>query len=181
MISLYAAGGFLLGAVPAFAAAWLLQRFWGVDVFAFYSASMRGSFFAGFLTIGGFMLSLKTFVLVKMKEGLYDSVAYRQMAEEMRGVGYREDIYAPLRRLSDLLFFAILSALITSALQLTLGLWRAWWSAAVCGGFAGGTLLLLLFSLVQIKRNLNTWFESLDRAGRQSQQPNPAAAATSKR
>ncbi|ABC83391.1 hypothetical protein [Anaeromyxobacter dehalogenans] len=169
-------GVFAVGALPAAVAAWWFHHALPapgsgqVDpVFEFFTKNMRGSFFAGFLTIGGFMLSLKTFVLVKMKEGLYDSAAYKEHAERARAFGHTESHYAPLRRLSHLLFFSILAALVTSALQLTVGLIPRWWAAAACLSFAGGTIVLLLVSLLQIKQNLDVWFTSLDEdAGKQS-------------
>jgi hypothetical protein len=152
---------FLAGGLVAFAIA-LIAHVLGGDVFGFFKQNMRASFFAGFLTIGGFMLTLKTFVLVKMKEGLYSSKAYLRLARDMRALGSPRSLYEPLRELSHLLFFSILSALATSALQLTVGLAPFWWAAAICVTFAGGTLTLLVFSLVQMKGNLDAWFDCLD-------------------
>ena len=156
---------FLLGAAPAAGVALGFHLLCpGKDIFDFFTKNMRGSFFAGFLTIGGFMLSLKTFVLVKMKEGLYDSKPYKDRNERLQRFGHSESLYTPLKRLSHLLFSSILAALLTSALQLTLGLVPRWWSAMVCAGFAGGTIVMLVFSLLQIKANLDEWFRSLDEA-----------------
>jgi hypothetical protein len=42
----------------------------------FYGENIRGSLFTGFLTLGGFLLSLKTFIIVKMKENVYDDERY---------------------------------------------------------------------------------------------------------
>lgn len=134
-----------------------------VDVFDFYSKNMRSSLFSGFLTIGGFMLSLKTFVLVKMKEGLYGTEAYVIRVEKARKLGSEDSLYAPLKRLSHLLFASILAALTTAAFQLSLGLHQSWWSAGVCLSFATGTISLLLLSLLNMKRNLDTWFDSMDK------------------
>jgi hypothetical protein len=164
---------FVAGAAPAFGAAYAAHHLWG-GVFDFFKTNMRGSFFAGFLTIGGFMLSLKTFVLVKMKEGLYASDEYKKRQSSMCDLGSRDSLYAPLKRLSHLLFFSILAALVTSALQLTLGLWSEWWAAGVCVAAAGGTLAMLVFSLISIKTNLDAWFDCLDEDARKA----AAAAST---
>lgn len=167
MVWLAAIGTFLLGALPVAAATYAVHHFrpdsppdW--SLFKFFTANMRGSFFAGFLTIGGFMLSLKTFVLVKMKEGLYDSDAYRKRAAKMRRLGSEQPLYAPLKRLSHLLFSSILAALLTSAMQLTVGLFDRWWTATVCLSAAAGTVVMLVVSLFQIKANLDSWFAALD-------------------
>lgn len=164
---------FVSGAAPALGATYAAHHLWG-GVFDFFKANMRGSFFTGFLTIGGFMLSLKTFVLVKMKEGLYASDEYKKRQAAMCECGSRDSLYAPLKRLSHLLFFSIFAALVSSALQLTLGLWPHWWSAALCLAAAGGTIAMLIFSLINIKTNLDAWFDCLDEDAKKA----PAAAAS---
>jgi hypothetical protein len=155
-------GTFLAGAVVAFAAVCGFHFGYGTEIFEFFSKNMRSSFFSGFLTIGGFMLSLKTFVLVKMKEGLYGSEHYVSRVEQARKLGGEDSLYAPLKRLSDLLFLSILAALTTAGMQLSVGLIPRWWSAGLCLAWAAGTIALLLFSLFQIKSNLDAWFASLD-------------------
>jgi hypothetical protein len=135
-------------------------------VYAFYDAKIRASMFSGFLGLGGFLLSLKTFIIVKMKEGLYDHARYRELVVERRQLTPELTFFGPLRRLGTLLFYAIVASLGTAVLQLTLGLHAQWWTAACCLAAGAFTVTLLLFSLLQIKRNLDEWFDYLEEDAR---------------
>src|SRR5262245_31540304 len=50
----------------------------------FYARNLRGSLFTGFLTLSGFLLSAKTFIVVKMKESLYEQDFYTRRLEMHR-------------------------------------------------------------------------------------------------
>ena len=43
------------------------------ELHVYFAEHLRGSLFSGFLTLGGFLLSLQMFIVVKIKEDLYDS------------------------------------------------------------------------------------------------------------
>jgi len=128
----------------------------------FYSKNIRGSLFTGFLTLGGFLLSLKTFIIVKMKENVYDNSEYIKIYERNRKINQGISLYGPLKNLSDLLYWAILSCIVTSVLQFSLGLYAKWWSVVICISAAVFSIVLLLFSLLEIKSNLNKWFELIE-------------------
>lgn len=139
-----------------------LHFYLGLDLGTFHD-KLRGSFFTGFLTLGGFLLSLKTFIVIKMKEGLYDHPNYRKnYAEKMALLQKPATIFAPLRNLTALLFAAIVSSLLTSLLQVTLGLSSKWWAVGICLAAIGVTLVFLAVALFQIKNNLDEWFKYLD-------------------
>ena len=55
----------LLGQVPPS----LPDGIYTVELVQFYVQNLRSSLFAGFLTLGGFLFSAKTFIVIKMKEG----------------------------------------------------------------------------------------------------------------
>lgn len=128
----------------------------------FYATNLRGSLFAGFLTLGSFLLSLKTGIVIKIKEGLFDSADYKKRLDERRALNPSLTAYGPLRRLSRLLSNAVLSALIAAALQLTVGLIPHWIAAAICMACAVFSLALLLSSFYLIQSNLNIWFDLID-------------------
>lgn len=133
----------------------------GVDLVNFYADKMRASLFAGFLTLGSFLLALKTGIVIKIKEGVYDQAVYRekvQGAVELSG----KTIYGPLRRLSRVLSVAVFSALATSAIQLTLGLVSQWWASTLCLCIASFSLLTLMMAFVLIQINLSTWFDLME-------------------
>jgi len=130
----------------------------------FYQEKMRGSLFAGFLTLGSFLLSLKTGIVIKIKESLFDKQEYQEKVEKAQAgnQGIKSTIYGPLRRMSRVMSAAVLSALLASAIQLTLGLYSTWWAAAMCLSMATIALLYLLEAFVLIQMNLSIWFEFLD-------------------
>ncbi len=160
-----------------FATYWVNRS--GGDVLGIYSDRLRSSLFAGFLSVSGFLLSLKTFVVIKLKEGLYDSPQYR-----MRHASLAEDhslggLYAPLVRLTHLLFASILASFITSASQLTIGLISSWVAAAVCLSLSSVTIVLLVVVLFQIRANLSDWFSCLDEEMRVATAPGKDSDAAS--
>lgn len=127
----------------------------------FFAEKMRASIFAGFLTLGSFLLALKTGIVIKIKEGVYDKKEYQEKilsAAELAGA----TIYGPLRRLSRLLSVAVFSALSTSALQLSLGLLTYWWAASICLSVATFALLVVMASFLLIQANLGTWFDLME-------------------
>ena len=150
--------------LAAFAAVFVASRGGvGVDVSGVYKESLRGSFFSGFLSVGGFLFSLKTFIVIKMKEGLYDSDEYRERYREKLKIGRRDaGLFDPLRNLSRLLFYSIVSSFSTAVAQVTVGLVPGWGAAGLCLSMVACTLCLLFFSLREIKGNLDDWFDCLE-------------------
>jgi hypothetical protein len=140
------------------------------ELVEFYGEKMRASLFAGFLTLGGFLLSLKTGIVIKIKENVYDSEKYLAKVEEAQANGVETTVYGPLRRLSLVLSTAVYAALITSALQLTLGLFPKWWAASLCLSVAAFALALLLVAFKLIQVNLTKWFEFLDEKASEAQE-----------
>lgn len=130
----------------------------------YYARNIRGSLFTGFLTVGGFLFSLMTFIIVKMKENVYDHEAYQKRVANQKNLNAKLTFYGPLQRLSHLLFVSVLASITCSALQLTVGLLEHWLAVLVCLWFCIFALLLLVTSLLMIKKNLDQWFEFLEEA-----------------
>lgn len=132
---------------------------------SFFNANIRASLFAGFLSLGGFLLSLKTFIIVNMKKDVFDTEKYKKTWEEQSKfdrngkVGKR---YDPLRELSNVLFAAIVTAIGTAVLQITVGLRESFWTTFICLWAVTFATALLLTCLWLIKSNLNTMFLHLD-------------------
>jgi len=134
----------------------------GIDITTFYSEKMRASLFSGFLTLGSFLLALKTGIVIKIKEGVYDKPDYQKKIHNTPELVGKVTIYGPLRRLSRLLSVSVLTALITSASQLTIGLISDWRASAICLSLASFSILVLLASFVVIQQNLGTWFDLME-------------------
>lgn len=128
----------------------------------YYVDNIRGHLFAGFLALGGFLLSLKTFIVVTMKENVYDDEKYIQNWEAQRKLDPQIRLYAPLRQLSDFLYYAILASIAAAVFQMSLGLYEHWLASTISVWSAVYATLLLIWCLILIKRNLDTWFSYLD-------------------
>ncbi|WP_414616150.1 hypothetical protein [Stenotrophomonas geniculata] len=132
---------------------------------AFYGERLRGSLFAGFLTLGGFLLSLKTFIVVNMKKEVFDTEEYLREWRSQKLLDVRNKMggrFDPLRLLSQTIFLAIASCVFTAVLQLTLGLAETWWAAAICLWACIVSMIFLGRSLWLIRVNLNSMFDFLD-------------------
>lgn len=149
------------------------------NVVEFYGSSLRASLFSGFLGLGGFLLSLKTFIVVKMKEGLYDHKLYRARYAETKKAnpGNAGQLFDQLGKLRGLLFASIVCSLITATLQITLGLAEHRVAVILCLAAAGFTIAMLAQSLIQINGNLQTWFQYLE-IDAQEQEKKAAETAT---
>lgn len=131
----------------------------------FYATSLRGSLFTGFLTLGGFLLSLKTFIVVNMKKEVFDTDAYAElwMNQSMLDKKNVGTLYQPLAELSEALVYAILSCVLTSVSQFTVGLAETVASSIFCMWAALLSILLLLVCLWSIRHNLNYMFRHLEK------------------
>ena len=140
----------------------------------FFAKNMRGSLFAGFLTLGSFLLTLKTGIVIKIKEGLYDSAAYKKRLIEQRQINGQLSAYGPLRRLSKLLSWSVFSALLSASFQLTIGLIPHWIAASLCLAVAVFAMAILLSSFFLIQINLSDWFNLMEENATSDSNPTDA-------
>jgi len=130
-----------------------------------YQGRLQIPLFSGFLTLGGFLLSLKTAILMRLKDELYGKPEYRNSVERARSIQDPKNPvtrYGPLRRLGQFLILSVLFSLATAALQLTVGFIPYKSASAFCLTTAAGTLSLVFFAWREIRANLDHWFEFLD-------------------
>lgn len=140
-----------------------LAHCYDFNLYEFYSKKMQMPLFTGFLTLGGFLLTLKTFVLIKLKEGLYDHPNYKDKVRELRSLNPNYSYYGPLSRLGHFLIHSVLLALITSFYQFTLGFIQHNIIASIGITLALITVIVVLYAWWNIRQNLNYWFELLER------------------
>ncbi|MHC4880577.1 MAG: hypothetical protein ACYTGL_29350 [Planctomycetota bacterium] len=131
-------------------------------VYQFFADNLRDSLFSGFLALAGFLFSAKTFIVIHMKEKLYDSSEYKNKFEKLRRVNPALTKYGPLRRLSSFLFWSVLCSLITALLQLTVGLIEEEWAAWLCLSAAVVAILTLAASMILVSLNLRAWLAGLE-------------------
>lgn len=125
----------------------------------FYGDKLRASLFAGFLTLGGFLMSLKTFIVVNMKKEVFDTPQYREKFEANKdGV---EQLYDPLKELTNVLFSTIALCITTAVMQLTLGVIDYFPAAVFCLAAAASSVMLLSWCLCLIRKNLLYLFDHI--------------------
>lgn len=130
----------------------------------YYAKNMRGSLFTGFLTVGSFLLSLKAFIVVKLKENIFDSAGYKEKLKERRKLNPDLTLYGPLKRLSLLIFLSISSAIVASVSQLSVGLVEHWAATSFCIFVSVFAVGMLISTLLLIKSTLDEWLDYLEDA-----------------
>jgi len=140
-----------------------------------YDRKFQTPLFTGFLTISGFLLTLKTFVLVQLKKELYDQSFYKADVNYKRLTNPKLTLYGPLNRLGSLLVLCVLGGLTTAVSQLSVGFIPSRLAAAFCIAVGAGTLALVFQAWYEIKRNLTRWFEFLEDNHKDNQSEQHAA------
>jgi len=132
---------------------------------SYYASNLRGHFFAGYISLGAFLLTLKTFIIIGMKSYVYDDERYIKLFEKKRklnGGGHEKEdnIYAPLMQLSNMLYYAIVFSLVSAIAQVSLGLINSVWAAFICVWLVTFSTFLLFNCLRLIKQNIDVWLNS---------------------
>ncbi len=134
--------------------------------FNYYESKVRGYLFSGFISVGSFLLSLHTFVIVNLKDKLFDSPIYKQNYIDFKSQyikGFSSDniisseYYAPLNVLSVFLNVSIWLSILTAVIQFTLGFYNNTYTALFCMYLALLTILFLLNCLILIRCNIKVW------------------------
>jgi hypothetical protein len=143
---------------------------WAMDcaqenLVSFYHANLRSIFFSGFLTLSGFMLSMMAFVIIKIKEGIYDDAEYLNRIKKAKQEDSKITIYGPLKRLGILLFVTIASSVVCSILQVTAGFSSNLHIIMVVLASAWLSFALLIASLCVIIHVLSDYFKRIEETG----------------
>lgn len=133
----------------------------GVDIYTFYKANIRSYFFMAFITMGGFLLSLKTFIVINIKKELYDCEQYKERFNKNKELNPDLKLYGPLIRLGNFLIYCVIFSILTSVSQLTVGLIPSAYASAFCIALACGTVVWVFQAWWEIKQSLSSWFDIL--------------------
>ena len=130
----------------------------GVDRLSkLYDKNLRSDFFSGFLAVGAFLLSLKTFIVMTMKTNVYDTAEYEKRWNNNRsldekGTGPR---YKGLKELNDCMFNSIFFTLSAAISQVTIGIAGGITMTFVALTLCTISIAYLIYSLILVKTNLN--------------------------
>ena len=130
----------------------------GANFYEFYQKNLRGYLFSGFISVGSFLLSLHTFVIINMKDKLFSTEGYKEKFAIANNISKNQidekALFRPLDRLSCFLNLSIWLSIITAISQFTLGLANYTPLSIICIWLAVLTLTFMLNSLILIRENI---------------------------
>jgi hypothetical protein len=131
-------------------------------------AALRGDLFNGFLSLGGFLLTMLTFIVVTMKEQVYDVPSYQDEKDDERQPKPVSSIYAPLRRFGGFLVASIALSLVAAGWHFGAGIIGGIptcpvWVAVVGIVISILAVLALLVSLKACAENLSSIYKQGER------------------
>lgn len=118
--------------------------------------------FSGFLTLAGFLLSLKTSILLRLHSDVFSQDWYRdRVNRHSLNLGRAVNQFSPLTRLGSLLINSVVVCLLAALSQLTLGNLRSTFAQVLCLLTAVIAAVLVVCSWYYVRANLQLWFEHL--------------------
>ena len=126
-----------------------------------YQSNARAPIFAALITIGSFLLTLKTAILQRLKEG-FDTKNYTRRFLDYRVNEPQASYYASLKRLSNALASAIFLCFIASFLQMSLGFYAHSSAVLSCLFFAALALFVVMYLTTEIFLAHQEWFKKIE-------------------
>ncbi|PWI78540.1 hypothetical protein DEO48_19410 [Enterobacter sp. CGMCC 5087] len=131
--------------------------------FEFHHKNLRGYLFSGFISVGSFLLSLHTFVIVNLRDKVFSTKEYKEayaLAYEITEADIKEsELYKPLDNLSSFINTSIILSLTTAISQFTLGLSTNLYACLFCVWLAILTICFLLHCLIIIRINIRIFLK----------------------
>lgn len=137
--------------------------------------NVRSGLFTGFMTAGSFLLSAYAFLVLRLKESIYDSsfhhtrvIAARRQIRENNAANPEKKptpmprYYEELRSFSFALWLAVTLAFVASVSQFTFGMVKQSWSTALAVGLAFGALLPLSIAVWLASTNVQAWIRTME-------------------
>lgn len=122
-----------------------------------YHSKWSVGIFTSSLTLASFLFTMKSFVIQNIKDKIYDTPSYRDKVKQRRDSGSKVEYYGGLRRLSFLLKWTILIALINAMFQLCLSPFNNVWFSITClftSAITGGLFFGVVWIVSENMRDL---------------------------
>ncbi|WP_227697833.1 MULTISPECIES: hypothetical protein [unclassified Raoultella] len=131
--------------------------------FEFHHKNLRGYLFSGFISVGSFLLSLHTFVIVNLRDKVFSTKEYKESYALASGINETDikesELYKPLDNLSSFINTSIILSLVTAISQFTLGLSTNLYACLFCVWLAILTVCFLLHCLIIIRINIRIFLK----------------------
>lgn len=129
-------------------------------IYSYYAINIRGNLFAGLIAVGGFLMTGKTFILVTMKQNVFDDDSYKEVFRKMSKHDNSLSLYGPLIQLKNILYWSVVLTIIAAVAQLSIGL-IPHWSASIFSVFISiFSIIMVIDGLNLIKKNLDYWIDN---------------------
>lgn len=151
-------------AVSATILCWLVL-FYFVDSRCFselYDTKLQLVFFTAFITVGSFLLAMKAFILVRIKEDIYRHKEYKRRYLAQYNNEYKGDYYKGLVELGYLLVVSVVGSFATSIAQITFGFSKTYSIKLIAPSLVGGMLVLVFLDWLYVYLNLRDWFKFIE-------------------
>jgi hypothetical protein len=133
------------------------------DPFMVFYQSLRGSLFSGFLTLTGFLFSMKTFLLANLQRDIYGTKEYQLWVEQIgRKYNPQLRVTGPIRRLARLLWWTLFATFVASISQLTIGLINHRAAAIICYALAAIAVCMVGVSIFVLSFVVKDWMGVID-------------------
>lgn len=128
-----------------------------------YDTKLQLVFFTAFLTVGSFLLAMKAFILVRIKDDIYRHKEYKKRYLDQYNNEYKGDYYKGLIELGHLLVVSVAGSFLTSIAQITLGFSSVYWIKSLATSLVGGMLVLVFLDWFYVFLNLRDWFKFIEK------------------
>jgi len=126
-----------------------------------YATYARTPLFSAFITLGSFLLTLKTAILQRLKDA-YDSETYKTLYLRLKVSCPDAKYYGSLERLGTALATNIVFSFLTAVLQLTIGFIKSAITVGLCVGIAATTISLIFYLSIQMFLAHREWFSKIE-------------------
>jgi uncharacterized ion transporter superfamily protein YfcC len=126
-----------------------------------YEDGIRTPVFAAFFTLGSFLLTLKTALLQRLKEG-FDSSKHKEAYERIVRKDSSAKYYNSLHNASFALSASVLLCFGSSLLQMVLGFVSAAWAVAICCALPLVTMLTVGLLWWQLSAAHSLWLDKIE-------------------
>jgi len=126
-----------------------------------YQKNARTPIFSACITLGSFLLTLKTAILQRLKEGFdcpQHEEAYLSYVRDHGDSPY----YASLNNMSVALSSCVAVSLVSAIAQMSFGFSEQFWAFAICAAFPSLNIGLLLYLWLQIAIAHNLWIQGIE-------------------
>jgi len=132
--------------------------------YEFHHKNLRGYLFSGFISVGSFLLSLHTFVIVNLKEKVFGTEDYKKVFRKFKKMDDTQQIdeaelFEPLDNLSSFINASIWLSIITAISQFTIGLSTNFYACLLCVWLAIVTIIFMLHCLSIIRENIKVFLK----------------------